>query len=492
MPILNLQRSFAEVGRIRLGEQVATGRGGTRPAKLGTFRLTSPDKIRIDAAAELYGGTPAEWQAPAGKQWEVITEAETIPVLVPPVADMTFTQWFELWSGGGCLRRCDTETVTFTNDKGAMQEGPCLCDADARECKPHSRLSILLPELPGLGVWRLDTQGFYAARELGYSVENIIALYDKRGDLLPANLRLDQRMIKRPGKQTVRFVVPVLDVAESPNELLRRKRALPQAERAIETAPLTPVPDDGEPTPSIAEQTAAVENIEPRRRKTTKPVAATGVQPRTAEQARQTTQQEPAEPSTPTPAADTPPPEPPIEPDIVDAEEVPMDECQICARGDDVCPHHGPSDDTPNTQQAPPDDPEQLDMLATEPESESESVALISEHQLKELSTLIRDAALPDKQSRRNLVVQIIGRDVATVGNLTEIEADKVISTFENDQLITARYKLDLLLRGAGFDDEESQREFITAAIEREAGLKDLTTEDEITTVTAILESDAK
>lgn len=455
MPILNLQRSFAEVGRIRIGEQVATEKGGTRPGKLDAFRLTSADKSRIEAAAQLYGGTPQEWQAPAGKQWEVKTEAESIPVMVPPVADMTFTQWYELWSAAGCQRRCDTVTESIS-DK------PCLCDEDARECKPHSRLSILLPELPGLGVWRLDTQGWYAARELGYSVDNIIALYARRGDLLPATLRLDQRMIKRPGKQTVRFVVPVLDVNESPNELLR-KRSLPAgSQTAIEQprAPLTPVPDDGEPVPSIAEQTAAVQNIPSRQRASTQKIAATGVAPRTAEQARRD-RQTPGEP----------PPQPQTEPDTPTENAVPaqtLDE-----------PPPDPID------QPPPADVEQPSLLDA-----AETVTLISVQQLAELSILIRDAGLPDKQSRRDFVISIINRDVATVQDLTHDEAATVISTFTSDPLIAARYKLEMLLRTAGFDDPESQNEFVTAAVEHDATLKTLSTIDEINTVTLILESD--
>src|SRR5882757_8171835 len=154
--IIDLQRRIAEVGRIRIGQQVTSGKS-KRPTKLDTFRLTSANRTRIEQAAKLYGGQPAEWDAPAGKQFEVITEADALNVIVPPSA-MAFSQHYELWSGGGCQRRCDGQNESIT-------DGPCLCDPDNRECNIHTRLSVMLRDLPGLGIWRIDTSGYYAAVE---------------------------------------------------------------------------------------------------------------------------------------------------------------------------------------------------------------------------------------------------------------------------------------------------------------------------------------
>ncbi len=61
MPIIELQRRLAEAGRIRIGHQVEAGNGKRRPEKLETFRLTAPDRHRIDQAAAIYGGTPQPW-----------------------------------------------------------------------------------------------------------------------------------------------------------------------------------------------------------------------------------------------------------------------------------------------------------------------------------------------------------------------------------------------------------------------------------------------
>lgn len=281
--IIDLQRRISEVGRIRIGQQT-TSNGKSRPTKLDTFRLTSPDRNRIHQAARVYGGQPAEWQAPAGNQWEVITETDTLAVIVPP-SDMAFSQHYELWSGGGCQRRCDGVNESIS-------QGPCLCDPDNRECKVHTRLSVMLRDLPGLGVWRIDTQGYYAAVELQGAV-GVVQMAAGRGQMLPAQLRLEQRMTKRPGQGTRRFAVPVLDIEVSPAQLLSGADGTPGT-ISIEPpkgtinggSPLTPVPETvpERPVASVAEQATAVKEQKPRKG-AAQPVPRTGIQPRTAAQA---------------------------------------------------------------------------------------------------------------------------------------------------------------------------------------------------------------
>jgi hypothetical protein len=278
--IVDLQRRIMECGRIRIGQQVPTGHNGrTRPEKLGTFRITSSDRNRIEQIADLYGGTVAPWQAPAGQQWEVVTETNTLPVIVPPTA-MAFSMNYELWSAAGCRRRCTGAVEQIT-------QGPCMCDPEDRECSLHTRLSVLLRDVPGLGVYRLDTSGYNAAVELQGAVE-VIQAAAGRGALLPARLRLEQRQVKRiddRGKpQTRNFAVPVLDIEITPAQLIgggagqvveldgARGRtaavpvaALAPAVAALEAPRLTPVPAASGPGPSIADQVAPPEPKQRRR-----------------------------------------------------------------------------------------------------------------------------------------------------------------------------------------------------------------------------------
>lgn len=292
--IIDLQRRLAEIGRIRIGQQLTSPNGKARPAKLDTFRLTSPDKTRIEHAARLWGGRPKQWEAPAGKQWEVITSTAVIDVIVPP-SDMAFSQWYELWSAGGCQRRCDGRFESIS-------DGPCLCDPDNRACDIHSRLSVLLADLPGLGVWRIDTSGYYAAVELQGAVE-VIQLAAGRGQMLPARLRLEQRAVKRPDPETGkpvtrRFAVPMLDIEVSPGQLMSGAAGQLAIADNVDAAtgevvdasvPLTPVPASvpHHRVGTVAEQARAVEQPAERtpRKNAAAPVAATGLAPRTAAQA---------------------------------------------------------------------------------------------------------------------------------------------------------------------------------------------------------------
>jgi hypothetical protein len=283
MAIIDLQRRLAETGRIRIGRQVPTSNGKTRPEKLDTFRLTSPDRRRIEQAAQLYGGEVQPWKAPASNQFEVITKVNALNVIVPP-SDMAFSIHYELWSAGGCQRRCDGRTESTS-------DGLCLCDPDNRECDIHTRLSVMLRDLPGLGVWRIDTQGWYAALELQGAVE-VIQMAAGRGQMLPARLRLEQRQVKRPEQPTRRFAVPVLDIEVSPGELLSSNSPAHEliagdSPRELDgSARLTPVPATlpSAPVPPVADQIAKVGQDQPKRARSNaaQPIPATGLQPRTA------------------------------------------------------------------------------------------------------------------------------------------------------------------------------------------------------------------
>lgn len=209
MRILTLQQRAREIGRIRMGQQVATASGKTRPAAIETFRFTSQNHDFISWAAATYGGDVREWQSPAGAAWEVVTEASDILVAIPSGID-PISQAYEAWSGGGCTRRCDGITEQISGS-------PCLCgtdtDPDARECKPTLRLSVMLPDCPIIGIVRLETHGYYGNVELPGLVD-MVGEARRQGINVRAKLRLEKRQVKREGK-TKNFVVPVIDVAMS-------------------------------------------------------------------------------------------------------------------------------------------------------------------------------------------------------------------------------------------------------------------------------------
>ena len=226
MPILDLQRRLRKLGDIRLGD-----RSGPRnaPTTLETFRLTSASQVLINQAAVLYGGEPKDWESPRGPEWQVITEADSINVVLPPEGHMS--QWMEMWQAGGCQRRCDTRIEQ-------IEQVECLCPADKAErseqakkgeaCLPVTRLSLLLPGIEGLGIWRLVTSSWFAAVELA-GVADILAEASAQKRSIPAVLRIEPRKSKNAEGQAMRYSVPVLDAQFDALALGASTNAVPPA-----------------------------------------------------------------------------------------------------------------------------------------------------------------------------------------------------------------------------------------------------------------------
>lgn len=243
MPIITTQRRMAEQGRIRLGAKITgTRKDGstyTRPGKLDRFRFTSPSQRLIEAIATQYGGDARPWDNDGKAEYEVLSEATAIPVIVVKGG---FSQWHEFWTKGGCQHRCDGE-----KDAAGTYCDPQDPNHLAAIEKPTTRLSVMLSEIESLGVWRMESKGWNAAAELPSMAE--LAMHV--GDLVPATLGLAERssIIQTDrGPQTSRYVVPFLDLHVTKQRLVEIVGGPGAAPAAIEggSAPALEAP---KPTP---------------------------------------------------------------------------------------------------------------------------------------------------------------------------------------------------------------------------------------------------
>lgn len=221
MPIIDLQRRLTQVGVIRLGEQRLSKNNKPYPAKLDTFRVTSPTEALIRAVADLYGGEPKPWpDAPGGPQWQVTTGVTQIPVFVLP---QTIDPNMEKWGPGFKERHCDGQTEKIRN-------APCFCNAEKvqceaagrtwvrdgrKHCKPTTRVSVMLADVPSLGTWKVESHGWNAAAELPTLT---LAILEQAQRPVPAMLEMrfheDRRLTFKDGKEeleTFKFAVPHLD-----------------------------------------------------------------------------------------------------------------------------------------------------------------------------------------------------------------------------------------------------------------------------------------
>ena len=231
-PLTENYSRVPEQGRIRLGIQ-DEGRGF--PKSLDTFRFTSPDRDAIENIAEIYGGSTKIWnnkKATPQNQWQVITEASDVRVFLPP---NSIDVWYEEWSGGGLLRRCDgieAQVQSQTPDGTDIDIVPCVCSpmvdkGGSMLCDPHTRLNIILPDVRFGGTWRIESKGWSASRELPAMINLIYSMQDK--GMTVARLSLEKRK-KISGGKTRNYVVPKLSVDSSPVEIMSGD-AVPQIEQ---------------------------------------------------------------------------------------------------------------------------------------------------------------------------------------------------------------------------------------------------------------------
>jgi len=312
MRLVDEQRRLRERGRIRIGYSTTNERGKKIPHKLDRFRFTSADRATVEQVAAVYGGQVKAWKDGGRSEWEVVTDVAELAVVFV-TGGVSFSQSFEQFNGGFLVRFCDGETAHVPGARGRFKTEPCSCDLDGEPvCQKTTHLGLILPHLPGLGLWRLVTRGENAAKELAGSVQLIESAFAAGLYRVQARLLIEHREKRRivDDKPVVRkFPVPVLELDTSvaalggppPPSLPPSGAAIDGGQRqAVAALPAgtgssPPVPVGWEPVdqaalpetpvPGVREQLDAVHTPAKRRKNSPPPLPATGLPPRTAAQA---------------------------------------------------------------------------------------------------------------------------------------------------------------------------------------------------------------
>lgn len=211
--IITLQRQARELGRLRTGTF-----NGKYPQRSNTWILTSHSRDYLEAAAAEWGGEVTEYdpQGAGSRHWRVITEARSIDAILPPGDPLS--QAYEAWTRGGAARRCNGEYEQISDagcfclakwgaDFHQVKPGKAL---EEQPCQMTTRLSVILPDLPDLGVWRLETKSFYGASELTATVD-VLKGHLGAAAMVPVALRIEQRSRVAQGK-TKQFPVIALEL----------------------------------------------------------------------------------------------------------------------------------------------------------------------------------------------------------------------------------------------------------------------------------------
>jgi len=238
MPIKGLseRKRLPRLGKIHLGVKVRNKKGVEHPQAVDYFVC------------------PPEVQAVFGEK------PKQLRILFPIEDDERWaSQYYRAYSrtrglvckgdGERCMRMVDTETGDLANRDSkqvTMQEMACQgrdCPDYGTICHEVMNLQFLLPDVPGLGVWQIDTGSINSIRNINSAAELIAHVYG-RISMIPLLLTLEAQEVQDPeGK---RKVVHVLNVRtrDTIADMLKTLPALPLGSDAEVDVP---VPDDEVP-----------------------------------------------------------------------------------------------------------------------------------------------------------------------------------------------------------------------------------------------------
>lgn len=198
-------RRLPRLGKIRLGTKVKNAQGVEYPKALDYF-LVPPE------VAAVSGEKPTE-----------------LDIMIPVEDDeMWASQYYKRYSrtrglvckgdGKTCRRMVDVKTGETANrdtKEIVWKEGlPCMgqkClsyQVKPQECKEVMHLQFIMPDVPGLGVWQIDTSSVNSIRNINSEAAMTRAVYG-RLVFLPLRLTLEPTEVVNPDdgkKKTVRVM----------------------------------------------------------------------------------------------------------------------------------------------------------------------------------------------------------------------------------------------------------------------------------------------
>lgn len=209
MPIKDISeiRRMPRLGKLRLGIKVQPE--GKNPYPRATDYFVVPEEIK-----EFVGNMP--------KKLNIMFPTEK--------PDEFAQQWLRCYSftqgqvckgdGVKAIRKIDVETgdiARHTTQEWVFKDWGCDPDTceqySEKQCRRVMNLLFLIPDVPGLGVWQLDTTSFYSIVNINSCVALIKRLCG-RISFIPLTLSLEPQIVEPPGikKKTVHILQVRSDV----------------------------------------------------------------------------------------------------------------------------------------------------------------------------------------------------------------------------------------------------------------------------------------
>ncbi|WP_067935720.1 recombination directionality factor [Alicyclobacillus kakegawensis] len=241
MPIKGFSdvQRIPRVGKIHLGVRKTNDNGKDYPTAVDYF-VVKPDASTSKAAAkafhDVYGDKPKE-----------ITIA--FPSNDP---EQFFPQWLSSYRGGNgryeLYCQGDGEVARRSDGEGGKVQIQCLyrdCPIyQAGKCKELGRLQFFLPDVPGIGVWQIDTTSFHTTVNLNGSIQMIRALTGGRIAMIPLKLRIVPKVVNPDGKSKTVYVLTLGIDDLRLTDFLKQTPLLAASTPNVEPIPENELPED--------------------------------------------------------------------------------------------------------------------------------------------------------------------------------------------------------------------------------------------------------
>ena len=270
MPIENLSNrvKVPRIGKIHLGVKDQTTKDG-HPIDYpkATDYFVVPDEVR-----EVYGDKPVEL--------DIMLPAEDAELFAPQYLKAYSLSQGLICRGDGikATRKIDLKTGALADSKtGAWDWREVNCDPQEcelylrKQCRQVMNLLVLLPKVPGLGVYQIDTSSYHSIVNINSMVRLLKAVLG-RCSMIPLTLVLRPQEVAPQG--TTKKTVHVLDIRQNTTLADLAKQALLPPARVLMPEVTEEIPEDLYPASIIgegSEQPATEKKESPKTRKVKQP-----------------------------------------------------------------------------------------------------------------------------------------------------------------------------------------------------------------------------
>jgi|GEM_PF-5623831 len=144
-------------GRAKIGEKGLSSKGKEIPTKIDYIKFVDGEQNRIEAVHEILGEKPTEF------------------IAVLPSDDPEDFWWlsYRRWKASGLVCHGNGETG-IVEETGKEITCPCkYAEGEQAECKPSGSLKVIIPNLPSIGVFQIDTRAASSTQNIQYAIDMI-------------------------------------------------------------------------------------------------------------------------------------------------------------------------------------------------------------------------------------------------------------------------------------------------------------------------------